>query len=62
MAVDLMQMTDMDKIAASREHALAMTRDYISQPRLSEWMSALKYLANHRLFFKTYLDLIIMFF
>ena len=38
MAVDLMQMNvDMDKIAASREHALAMTRDYISQPRLSEY-------------------------
>ena len=38
MAVDLMQMNDgMDKIAASREHALAMTRDYISQPRLSKY-------------------------
>lgn len=36
MAVDLMQMNvDMDGVAASREHALAMTRDYISQPRLA---------------------------
>jgi len=33
-----MQMNvDLDKVAASREHALAMTRDYISQPRLSKY-------------------------
>ena len=25
------------QVAASREHALAVTRDYISQPHLSEW-------------------------
>ena len=25
------------EIAAAREHALAVTRNYISQPRLSEW-------------------------
>ena len=25
-------------VAAAREHALAVTRNYISQPRLSEWV------------------------
>ena len=25
------------KVAAAREHALAVTRNYITQPRLSEW-------------------------
>ena len=38
MAVDLMQLNvDVNQVAASREHALAMTRDYILQPRLSEY-------------------------
>ena len=42
MAVDLMQMNvDMNQVAASREHALAMTRDYISQPRLSMYKTIL---------------------
>ncbi|CAK8681578.1 V-type proton ATPase subunit B [Clavelina lepadiformis] len=38
MSVDLMQMTDPihpAQLAASREHTLAVTRDYISQPRLT---------------------------
>lgn len=38
MNVDLMQMTnsfDQASISASREHAMAITRDYISQPRLT---------------------------
>lgn len=39
--MDVMQLTnnfDQASISASREHALAITRDYISQPRLSEYL------------------------